>query len=81
MNQAYATAPEMEVLVFRTNLRFKKDLLQVAPALEGAPGLHKWTVDREDADKVLRIETRNPDPSPIIERIQSCGYLCEELPD
>ncbi|MGE7778283.1 hypothetical protein [Chitinophaga caseinilytica] len=81
MNPAYATASGMEVLVFRTNLRFKKDLRLVAPVLDEAPGLHKWTVDREDTDKVLRIETRNPDPTPIIRLVEACGYLCEELPD
>lgn len=80
MNQTYVTASGMEVLVFRTNIRFKKDLRQLAPVLNEAPGLHKWTVDREDADKVLRIETRNPDPHPIIERVTACGYFCEELP-
>ncbi len=80
MPTAYATATGLEVLIFRTNIRFKKDLRLVAPILDEAPGLHKWTVDREDTDKVLRIETRNPDPSPIIERVTACGYFCEELP-
>ncbi|WP_341834877.1 hypothetical protein WJU16_18205 [Chitinophaga pollutisoli] len=80
MTTAYATASGMDVLVFRTNIRFKKDLRQVAPVLDEAPGLVKWTVDREDTDKVLRIETRNPDPSPIISLVESAGYFCEELP-
>lgn len=80
MNTAYLTATGREVLVFRTNIRFKKDLRQIGPVLEKEPGVLKWNVDREDTDKVLRIESIQVTPETIIQLISREGFFCEELP-
>ncbi|MBO9150844.1 hypothetical protein ACFOTA_01380 [Chitinophaga sp. GCM10012297] len=78
MHIAYSTAPE--ILVFRTNIRFKKDLRQIGPVLEKEPGVLKWNVDREDADKVLRIEASALTPEKVIQLVSREGFFCEELP-
>ncbi|RPD40734.1 hypothetical protein [Chitinophaga barathri] len=80
MTTAYSTVTAREVLVFRTNIRFKKDLRQIGPVLEKEPGVLKWNVDREDTDKVLRIEASQLAPEKIIQLISREGFLCEELP-
>lgn len=81
MNKGYIVGPSPEILIFRTNIRFKKDLRQVGPVLDNQPGIHRWNVDREDSDKVLRIEAQRLLPQDIIHLITRAGYFCEELPE
>ena len=69
------------VLVFKTNLQFKKDVNRLSPVLSKISGILRWNVDREDIDKVLRIETRVLTAQEIIRLVNNAGYFCEELPD
>lgn len=69
------------ILVFRTNIRFKKDLRKIADVLEPVESIITWNVDREDRDKVLRIEAKDLETEEVNLMIQRAGYLCEELPD
>jgi hypothetical protein len=69
------------VLVFKTNLQFKKDVNRLSPVLSNMSGILRWNVDREDIDKVLRIETRILTAQEIIRLVNNAGYVCEELPD
>ena len=81
MNNDYIVEPGLAILVFRTNIRFKKDLRQVSPVLDKEPGIRRWNVDREDTDKVLRIESLHLQPEEVIHLITRAGYFCEELPE
>lgn len=69
------------ILVFKTNLQFKKDIRLLEPVLNQTVGILRWNVDREDIDKVLRIETNSLQPQEIINLVTRAGYVCEELPD
>ena len=69
----------MEVLVFKTNLRFKKQVTAVASSLDKIEGVQKWNVDLQDCDKVLRIEADNLSPQVIEHTLLRAGYFCEEL--
>jgi len=69
------------VLVFKTNLQFKKDVNRLSPVLCNVSDIIRWNVDREDIDKVLRIETRVLTAREIIHLVNKAGYFCEELPD
>lgn len=71
----------MYILVFKTNIRFKKDLQKVKPWLGSVASVLQWNVDQQDVDKVLRIETLHPNPHEIISTVKQAGYFCEELPD
>lgn len=81
MNTGYTVEPGLEILVFRTNIRFKKDLRLIGPALNDQPGIRRWNVDREDTDKVLRIESRTLQAEDVIRIITKAGFFCEELPE
>jgi hypothetical protein len=81
MNTGYMTATDLTVLVFRTNIRFKKDLKQVGPALDKHPGIQRWSVDREDTDKVLRIESQTLQANEVIRLVNEAGFECGELPE
>lgn len=71
----------MNILIFKTNIRHKKDLGIITPFLSAFDSIVKWNVDRDDADKVLRIVSTSNDSKGIIRIINKAGYHCEELPD
>jgi len=69
----------MEVLVFKTNLRFKKQINAVKPHINNLHGITRWNVDLDDIDSVLRIESDNLSPRKVEATLQQAGYFCEEL--
>ena len=69
----------MEVLVFKTNLRFKKQITAVTPHINNLQGITRWNVDLFDIDKVLRIESNDLCPRTVETTLQEAGYFCEEL--
>ena len=71
----------MNILIFKTNIRLKKDLGIITPLLSADESIVQWNVDRDDADKILRIVSTSNDPVDIIKTINEAGYHCEELPD
>jgi len=71
----------VQIWVFKTNIRFKKDLLLIAPLLNRTSAILNWNVDRGDVDKVLRVESLHLQAQQIIDLVQQAGYHCEELPD
>ena len=70
-----------EILVFKTNICFAGDIAKVAECLQSFNEIIHWNVDLEDVDKVLRIETIALPATSIIQKINECGYICDELPD
>lgn len=70
------------IMVFKTDIIRKRDLLKIEPLLENkALGILRWTVDRTDIDRVLRIEANDQQPNTIINILRNAGYACEELTD
>ena len=69
----------MNVLIFKTNIRYKKDLHTITPVLNSIPSVMLWHVDRTDVDKILRIEASHNDIEAIRNKIRYAGYVCEEL--
>lgn len=71
----------MNILVFKTNISYKKNVEHIKPHLEAMPEVNRWTVDLHDRDKVLRIESKSLTPATIQHVVKQAGYACEELPD
>lgn len=71
----------LQVLVFKTNLRLKKDLRLISRVLDKQPGILRWNVDQQDIDHVLRVETHHLQEQEIIVLVTGAGYCCEQLPD
>lgn len=67
------------ILIFKTNIRLKKDIKIVASYLTQLVDIISWNIDREDIDNVLRIEAKNDSIKKIITTIIQAGYFCEEL--
>ena len=75
------TFKSMDILIFKTNIRYKKNISSIVPHLEQVPGIKGWNVDLQDCDKILRVEAFNVVPSSIESLLESAGYYCEELKD
>jgi copper chaperone CopZ len=71
----------MDILVFKTNIAYKKNVAEVKPHLEAIPGVKRITFDLHDKDKVLRIEASNLTSTHIQTVVQRAGFYCEELTD
>jgi tRNA G26 N,N-dimethylase Trm1 len=69
------------ILVFKTNIKYKKDVKNITPLMSAETRIKKWNIDREDISKVLRIESDKMHPSEITHIINKAGYSCEELTD
>jgi hypothetical protein len=71
----------MEILIFRTSVQDKSDVLKLKPYIENLVHEDKWNFDLDDCDKIFRVETDRDIYSSIILLFNGSGYYCEELED
>lgn len=72
----------MEVLVFKTNIQSKKKVQRLEPILNAHKSILDWSIDYEDIDNVLRIESINKlSESEVIGIIHQHGLYSEALKD
>ncbi len=69
------------VLIFKTNVDSEEQLQQAGLLLNATESVLKWNIDREDIDKVLRVESTLPHISSIMKIMMEAGFACEELVD
>lgn len=69
----------MNVLVFKTNLSSAGCQQTVGAALQPFGTSIYWTVDLEDCDKILRVETASVAANAIVQTMRNAGFMCEEL--
>lgn len=74
-------SPVCNILVFKTNLHHPTDQQRAGALLDELPDLHRWTLDGEDVDCVLRIESIGLKADHVIEHLATAGFVCAELPD
>jgi hypothetical protein len=66
--------------VFKTNVLFQKDALEIVDTLEKIMTHAKINFDLEDCDKILRIEgTKTVKNKDIMNFLKGLGYNCEIL--
>lgn len=67
------------ILIFKTNITTFEQVIKVNSILSGQSEIQKWNVDIEDCDKVLRIETSEPETKNVIDILKPHHIYCEEL--
>ncbi|WP_353779251.1 hypothetical protein [Winogradskyella sp. 3972H.M.0a.05] len=73
-------AKELKIQIFKTNIKAESDLNTLKPLLDSISYIIKWSIDLEDIDKVLKIESHESlSEEDIINLVKSRGYYCEEL--
>lgn len=71
----------MEILVFKTNVSDKEEVMRLVPHMDSLDGIVRWNVDLQDKDNILRIVSASVGPRQVERRLQAAGYFCEELED
>ncbi len=67
------------ILIFKTNIEQDFELNHVNDVFKNIESIINWNVDREDSDKVLRVESLKNNISEIISVLKNIGFFCEEL--
>ena len=79
MNQLNTTEAQT-ILIFKTNIRTIEDKTKIGLILNHHSQVHRWAVDLDDWEKVLKVETKEIIPIENIQNlIQGMGYACSEL--
>ncbi|CAG5070576.1 hypothetical protein DYBT9623_03122 [Dyadobacter sp. CECT 9623] len=68
----------METLKFKTNIKCGGCIATVTPFLNGDENVEKWTVDLENADRILTVETTQS-AEEIEQLIKKAGYSAQEI--
>ncbi|MET2984744.1 hypothetical protein [Aureibaculum conchae] len=72
----------MELLIFKTDIKSKKKVKSLKPVFNGNKDIINWSIDLEDIDNVLRIEsTKNLSEQDVIGLVQTNGFYIKTLPD
>lgn len=69
----------MDILIFETNVDTLKDEKMVKALFKGTAGIKSWSIDRQDEDKILRIEALNTSPKLIEGLLHNAGFQCRQL--
>jgi len=64
----------MKVLQFKTNINCGSCIRSVTGFLEEVPGLIKWEVNTENADKILTVEGNDLEARQIVEAVEEAGF-------
>lgn len=68
------------ILVLRTNVQDELKKRVIEPLLNQHPDINEWSIDMEDLDKVLRIETSSKiQEEDIVQLLNQVGLLGEDL--
>ena len=71
----------MNVYIFRTDIISEYDLEAVDELLSQEQTIVGWNVDREDVDKILRVESTANNAEELQKTLSEAGFFCEELQD
>ncbi len=68
----------MEIFVFKTNI-CEHQQQHADMSLSRLGGIHSWSFDFEDVDRVLVVKNVSATPRVIEQALAADGYACEEL--
>jgi len=69
------------IYVFKTSVRYKKDVRQLSPFLNELLQPATWNFDLADCDRILRIEGSGKIAEAVPRLLQGMGFDCTELTD
>ena len=68
-----------DILIFRTSITTEQDIERIETLFVQYFHIHKWSVDLEDWEKVLRIESKGITTNNIIDLLHTIGIIASEL--
>jgi copper chaperone len=69
----------MNKIHFKTNINCSGCIQKVTPVLDRIEGIENWSVDTDDAQKVLTVEATTATAEEIMTRIQDTGFDITKL--
>ena len=70
----------LKIHVFKTNIKTKQELFIIKQLLNSNLNIIRWSIDLEDIDKVLRIESyRDLNEEEVISMVKFRGFYYEVL--
>ncbi len=70
----------MKKYQFKTNIKCGGCIAAVTPYLNANNEIKNWSVDTENKDKILTVETENLSGEAVAEIVKKAGYQAEPLP-
>lgn len=72
----------MEILIFQTDIESEENVASIEPVLNNHTHILNWSIDLEDIDNVLRIETTaSLTEEAVIEMVKKHDFTIEALVD
>jgi len=72
----------MKLFILKTDIQTEKQLDQLGPVFQQIDDITRWTIDMEDVDHVLKVETGvDSQEIEMIHLLRTNGINCEQLPD
>ena len=68
-----------QIFIFRTSIKNKQDIKRIKTLFTQYPTIHKWNVDLEDWEKILRIECLEITPIDVLNALQTINIYAEEF--
>ena len=65
----------MKTLKFKTNINCGNCLAKVTPKLNEQAGIQSWSVDLEDPERTLTVETAELQPEDIKKAVLRAGFI------
>lgn len=69
----------MSTIKFKTNINCSNCLAKVTPFLDKKVGKESWSVDIENSDKILTVETSEFTPEEIVKTVKRTGFEAEVI--
>lgn len=69
----------MSTIKFKTNINCSNCLAKVTPFLDKKLGKESWSVDIENPDKILIVETSEITPEEIVKTVKGIGFEAEVI--
>lgn len=71
----------MKTMKFKTNLKCPNCVAKVKAGLDTALQVAAWSVNLKDPERILTIETNDPDAAEVVKKILAdAGYRSEPIP-
>lgn len=68
-----------DILIFSTSISKRQDIKRMEILFAQYPQIHKWSIDFEDWEKVLRVESIGIAADRIIKQLQTIDIIASEL--
>lgn len=67
----------MKVLKFKTNIQCANCLAKVTPKLNEQSDIQSWSVDLQDPERTLTVETENLNEEDIFKTVLKAGFIAK----